>query len=87
MNKTDKTIILEKGEGKKLVNRFKSQMNQITKDLQNKGHCPVIGNIFESPRGVFTYQVFCYLGYGQGEKFEYSLLPDGKIRQILNSKN
>lgn len=89
MKKTaNKTIVMEKGKGRKLVDRFESQIDRITKELQKSGYRPpFIGNIFEYPEEVFTYQVFCYVGYGQGKKFEYSLLPDGKIRPVLNSKN
>ena len=83
--KMEKTMLYQNREN--LCKKFEKQIDSIIRDLKKKGYCPMIGNIFGNPGEVFTYQVFCYLGHGEGKKFEYSLLPDGKIRQILNSKN
>lgn len=80
-----KITIYQKGEN--LCRKFEKQIDYITRDLQKKDFFPVICNLFEHPAGVFTYQVLCYLGEGEGKKFEYSLLPGNKIRQIIHSNN
>ena len=59
-------------DNKSLEKRFKLETTAFKDTLRRCGYEPTVENIFQKS-GLYCYQVFCYLGGGEGVEFIFPL--------------